>query len=131
MYFEKIYTLDSLFVVQEAPILAIQKEKQRIKNEDAVFLSRLPNDSYVHWFLPMRKLVSSVSVVAQHRPEELPATIAAFSALDYADSRLYKSGLFKDAIEHHFWLLENSGRSLDSVFIEMQVSIDAMMEYLI
>ncbi|MFT7344285.1 MAG: hypothetical protein ACI9XP_000868 [Lentimonas sp.] len=27
----------------------------------------------------------------------------------------------------HFWLLENSGRSLDSVFIEMQHSIDAML----
>ena len=79
----------------------------------------------------MRRLVSSVSVVAQYRPEELPATIAAFRTIDYTDKRLYKSGLFKDAIESHFWLLENSGRSLDSVFIEMQVSIDAMMEHLI
>lgn len=131
VYLEKIYTLDSLFSVQKTPAQAIQKEKQRIKAEDSLFLAKLPNDSYVSWFLPTRKLVSSVSVVAQYRTEEMPATIAAFRALDYTDQRLYKSGLFKDAIDNHFWLLENSGRSLDSVFIEMKLSIDAMFEKLV
>jgi thiol-disulfide isomerase/thioredoxin len=131
IYLEKIYTLDSLFSVQQTPANNIQAEKQRIKNEDAEFLNALPKDSYVSWFLPARKLVSSVSVVAQYRPEEIPTTIAAFRNLDYTDERLYKSGLFKDAIESHFWLLENSGKSLDSVFIEMQRSIDAMLEKLV
>jgi thiol-disulfide isomerase/thioredoxin len=51
--------------------------------------------------------------------------------MDYTDLRLYKSGLFKDAIESHFWLLENCGKPLDSVFIEMQLSIDAMMPLLV
>ncbi|MCR9181686.1 MAG: TlpA family protein disulfide reductase [Flavobacteriaceae bacterium] len=131
IYLEKIYSLDSLFAVQATPSKAIQEEKQRIKEEDAAFLESLPNDSYVKWFLPARKLVSSVSTVAQYRTEEIPATIAAFRAMDYTDSRLYKSGLFKDAIESHFWLLENSGRSLDSVFIEMQLSIDAKLVNLV
>jgi thiol-disulfide isomerase/thioredoxin len=131
VYLEKIYTLDSMFSVQKTPNKAIQQEKKRIKDEDASFLAKLPKDSYVSWFLPTRKLVSSVSVVAQYRTEEMPATIAAFRAMDYTDQRLYKSGLLKDAIESHFWLLENSGRSLDSVFIEMQHSIDAMMAHLI
>ena len=130
-YLEKIYSSDALFLVQRAPNQAIQKEKQRIKSEDSTFLALLPKDSYVSWFLPTRKFVSSVSTVAQHRTEEIPSTIASFRALDYADQRLYKSGLFKDAIESHFWLLENSGKSLDSVFIEMQRSIDAMLEKLI
>lgn len=130
-YLEKIYAMDSLFAVQQTPKQAIAAEKQRIKAEDSTFLAALPKDSYVSWFLPARKLVSSVSVVAQYRTEELPATIAAFRNLDYADPRLYKSGLFRDAIESHFWLLENSGRSLDSVFVEMKISIDAMMDYLL
>ena len=131
VYLEKIYTSDSLFAFQEAPNQAIQKEKQRIKSEDALFLSKLPKDSYVSWFLPTRKLVSSVSTIAQYRPKEIPATISAFREIDYTDNRLYKSGLFKDAIENHFWLLENSGKPLDSVFIEMQFSIDAMMVNLV
>ena len=126
-YLEKIYTQDALFAVQEHPIKNIQTEKLRIKAEDAAFLAKLPKESYVSWFLPARKLVSSVSTVAQYRPNEIPVTISAFRAMDYTDQRLYKSGLFKDAIESHFWLLENCGKSLDSVFIEMQYSIDAMM----
>jgi len=85
----------------------------------------------VRWFLPRCKLVSSVSTIAQHRTEEIPSTITSFRALDYTDQRLYKSSLFKDAIESHFWLLENIGKSLDSVYVEMQRSIDAMLEKLI
>ena len=131
IYLEKIYTRDSLFAIQASPSKAIQKEKQRIQTEDATFLNRLPKGTYVSWFLPTRKLVSGVSSIAQYRPEEIPATIAAFRALDYTDQRLYKSGLLKDAIESHFWLLENSGKSLDSVFIEMKISIDAMFIHLI
>jgi thiol-disulfide isomerase/thioredoxin len=131
IYLEKIYTQDSLFLNQKTPNKAIQNEKARINNEDKKFLSRLPNNSYISWFLPMRKLVSSVSTIAQYRPEEIPSTIAAFRSLDYTDERLYKSGLFKDAIESHFWLLENSGKFLDSVFIEMKRSIDVILANLI
>lgn len=130
-YLEKIYTSDSLFSLQQKPINAILEEKQRIKSEDETFLSSMPSDSYVRWFLPTRKLVSSVSTIAQYRPEEIPETIEAFRNLDYTDPRLYKSGLFKDAIESHFWLLENSGNPLEQVFEEMKISIDAMMEKLV
>lgn len=131
IYLEKIYTMDTLFSVQRTPANNIQAENLRIKKEDADFLSALPKDSYVSWFLPARKLVSSVSVVAQYRTEEIPSTIAAFRKMDYTDQRLYKSGLLKDAIESHFWLLENCGKSLDSVAIEMKLSIDAMLVHLI
>ena len=111
--------------------LAIEMEKQRIKREDSLFLAGLPPDSYMSYYLPLRKLVSSVATVAQYRTEEIPATIAAFRNIDYLDPRLYKSGLLRDVIDSHFWLLENSGRSLDSVFIEMNKSIDHMVDNLI
>ncbi len=130
-YLEKIYVSDTLFAVQKTTVKAIQEEKLRITIEDQLFLDQLPKDSYVKWFLPIRKLVSSVSTIAQYRPEEIPETIDAFRKLDYSDVRLYKSGLFKDAIDNHFWLLENSGKSLDKVFEEMKLSIDAMMVKLV
>lgn len=131
VYLEKIYTLDSLFAVQQAPKPAIAKEMQRIKAEDSLFLASLSPHSYVSWYLPVRKLVSSVSTVAQYRTEEIPSAIASFRNMDYTDMRLYKSGLLRDVIDSHFWLLENSGRSLDSMFIEMKISIDIMVENLI
>ncbi len=130
-YLEKIYTMDSLFATQEVPSKAIQSEKSRIKQEDQSFLNNLNPTWYVSWYLPMRRLVSDVSTIAQYRTEEIPSTITAFRKLDYTDERLYRSGLLKDALENHFWLLENSGRSLDSVFIEMKVSIDSMLLHLV
>lgn len=131
LYLEKMYNQDGLFTTQKKPLKAIQVEKQRIKNEDATFLSKLPKDSYVRWYLPTRKLVSSVSTVAQFRRQEIPATLTAFRSLNYSDPRLYKSGLLKDGIEGHFWLIKSCGKSNDSVYIEMKHSIDAMMVHLI
>jgi thiol-disulfide isomerase/thioredoxin len=127
IYLDKIYNVDSLFSVQKSALKAIQEENLRIINEDVAFLESLPQDSYIKWYLPTRKLVSSASTIVQYRQEELPETIKVFRNLDYTDSRLYKSGLFKDAIESHFWLLENSGKPLNTVFEEMKISIDAIL----
>ncbi len=127
-YLEKIYTLDSLFAIHEIPINAIKQEKQRIKKEDNEFLTNLDTQTYVSWFLPMRKLVSSVFNIAQYRTDEVPGAIVSFRNIDYTDPRLYKSGFLRETIERHFWLIENSGRSLDSVFIEMNISIDILIE---
>ncbi|MFV0266283.1 MAG: hypothetical protein ACK5HT_04020, partial [Draconibacterium sp.] len=129
-YLTKIYKFDTLFSAQQVPKHAIETEKKRIKAEDSLFLTNLPTGSYVSYYLPLRKLVSSVATIAQYRTEEIPETLKAFRKLDYTDSRLYKSGLLKDAIESHFWLIENSGRSLDSVYTEMQISIDRMLDNL-
>lgn len=130
-YLEKIYTQEPIFSLQDRVNTNIISERIRIKEEDSSFLNDLPKKSYVSWFLPIRKLVSSVSNIAQSQPEKIPVTITEFRALDYADQRLYKSGLLKEALENHYWLIENSGKPLDSVFIEMQKSIDVMMYNLI
>jgi thiol-disulfide isomerase/thioredoxin len=130
LYLEKMYMNDSLFAKQQISKQAILLEKGRIQREGAAFLSALPKDSYTRWYLPMRKLVSEVPLLAQYRTDEIPATITEFRRLDYTDARLYKSGLFRDAIESHFWLLENSSMGLDVVYTEMKASIDAMMVHL-
>jgi thiol-disulfide isomerase/thioredoxin len=127
IYLQKIYQVDSLFAIQNKAQQAIETEIQRIKQEDLNFLNNLNTNSYISWYLPVRKLVSSVSTIAQYRTEEIPATINAFRIMDYNDNRLYKSGLYKDIIDSHFWLIENSGRSLDSVYIKMNISIDFML----
>ncbi|MDA3817281.1 MAG: TlpA disulfide reductase family protein [Prolixibacteraceae bacterium] len=130
-YLENIYSADSLFAMHKTPINAIEQEVQRIHNEDKAFLASLDPESYVSWFLPVRKMVSSVSAVAQYRTEEIPTTIEAFRKMDYTDTKMYKSGLLRNAIESHFWLIENSGRTLDSAYIEMNISIDRMVENLL
>jgi len=130
-YLTRIYRKDSLFTIHEIPKQAIEAEKKRIKTEDSLFLASLPQNAYVSYYLPLRKLVSLVSTIAQYRTEEIPTAIQTFRQIDYTDSRLYKSGLLKETIEAHFWLIENSGRSLDSVYIEMNKSIDILLENLL
>ncbi len=130
VFLDRIYQHDSLFAVQEKPASAIEQEMQRIKEEDEAFLESLDAQTYISWFLPVRKLVSSVSTIAQYRTQEIPQAIASFREKDYTGIRLWKSGLLRETIEAHFWLIENSGRSLDSVFVEMNVSIDYMLENL-
>lgn len=130
VFLENVYRKDSLFAVQERPFQDIIDEKARIRKEDQDFLESLDPQSYVSWYLPVRKRVSSVSVVAQYRTDEIQETIDFFRQLNYNDTRLYKSGLLQDVIDSHFWLIENSGHSLDSVFVEMNKSIDAMIESL-
>jgi thiol-disulfide isomerase/thioredoxin len=130
-YLARTYEQDSLFMIHAEPKEAIAKEKQRIQEEDSTYLANLNPETYVSWFLPVRKLVSSVSTIAQYRTEKIPATIDAFRELDYTDERLYKSGLLKETIENHFWLIENSGRPLDSVYAEMKISIDYMIDDLL
>jgi peroxiredoxin len=129
-YLENIYRHDPLFSIHKETVQAIGTEKKRIRAEDSTFLAQINPQSYVSWYLPARKLISSVSVVAQYRPEEIPATLAAFRVMDYADKRLYKSGMLKDAIESHYWLIENSGLPLDSVYKEMNISTDLLIENL-
>jgi len=130
-YLDNIYTLDPLFSKDKITKKIITEQYAKIKQEDRDFINQLDKKSYVYWYLPVRRLVSDVSIIAQYRTEEIAPTIKAFRSLDYTDDRLYRSGLFKDAIESHFWLLENCGKSLDSVFVEMKVSIDSMMTKLI
>ena len=130
VFLQKIYQGDSLFSLQKQAQQAIDKEMLRIKREDLDFLNHIDTNTYISWYLPIRSLVSSVSTIAQYRPYEIPATINTFRKLDYTDERLYKSGLLKETIESHFWLIENSGYSSDSMDIEMNTSIDYIIENL-
>jgi thiol-disulfide isomerase/thioredoxin len=129
-YLENFYNSDSLFAGHNTALTAIEQEKQRIQAEESSFFANLDPETYLSWYLPVRKLVSSLPNMVKNQTNEIPFTIKAFRNLDYADERLYKSGLLRDIIEGQFWLIENSGLSLDSVFIGMSISIDHIIESL-
>lgn len=124
------YHNDSLFSTHAQPKTAIVTEIERLDQEEENFLTSLSEDSYIKWFLPIRKLLSNVSVVAQYRADEIPATRDALREIDYADERLYKSGLLRETVESYIWFIENSSGSLDNVFKDLNTSIDIMIEQL-
>jgi len=126
-YLKNMYELDSLFFNMNTAKQSIITEMNGLKKQDIAFLDKLPKSSYVSWYLPTRKLISGVTAIAQYRTSEIPATINAFRKINYADPRLYKSGLFNDVFESHYWLLENRGLSSDTMFKEMNISTDAIL----
>jgi thiol-disulfide isomerase/thioredoxin len=130
VYLNRIYQSDPLFSSHSRPTNDITTEINRIQSEDRNFLEQLDSDSYLHWYLPVRKTVSLVPVVAQFRPDEIPQTLATLRTLDPTDPRFLRSGLLTDALESHVWLIENSGRPLDSVFVELNVSMELMIDFL-
>lgn len=127
---KRIYAYDSLFSHQTVTRSQIDHEIIRIKAEDSLYLSRLPKESYIKWYLPYRSLVSGVQTIAMYRTDEVPAALQKFRKIDFADLRWHTSGLMKDAIESHVWLIENSAGSLDSVYTALNTSTDILVEKL-
>jgi thiol-disulfide isomerase/thioredoxin len=130
-YLEGLYEYDPLFKTSMQARTAVKAEKKRIYAEDSLFLASLDPSTYISWFLPTRKLVSSVSYTAQYDPAAIPSSLAAFRALNYSDPKLYKSGLLKDALESHYWLIENMGQPLDTVYKEMNLSTEVLINSLV
>lgn len=130
-YLQNIYCTDTTLLWPSKMKKIIVTEENRITKEDNNYLKNLDPNSFVYWYLPTRKLVSEVNEIVKNRPLDIPSTIAAFRALNYNELKLYKSGLLKDVLESHFWLLENMGASSNIVYNEMKVSIDYLISNLL
>lgn len=125
-----LYASDTIYLEGKQSLNAITRETERVHQKEAAFFNKLPSESYLRWYIPTRKLLASVSQVAQYRTEEIPATGEALRQLDFTDQRLYKSGLLKEAIDNHIWFIENSSGSLEQVFTDLNTSIDGILEQL-
>lgn len=129
-YLQNMYTVDAHFSANKRLRKAIDKEIKRLHQEEGSFMNGLDADAFITWYIPLRKLLGSVSRIAQYETERIPATREALQSIDYADDRLYKSGLLREAIENHIWFIENSSGSLDSVFADFNRSIDIIIAQL-
>lgn len=123
----KSYSADSLFMKHNNLVPIMQKEKTRISSEDSLFLYTLPENSFVEYYLPLRRLIASAYTSVQFRPEMITEILSKFRQVDHKSKDLYKSGLLKEIVETHFWLIENSGFSRASITIEMKKSIDFLI----
>jgi len=64
------------------------------------------------------------------RVKAMSTTLAALHNIKYADTRLYKSDLLKEAVENHLWFIRNSSGRLNAVFKDINTSIDLIMDQL-
>lgn len=108
----------------------IDKESSRIEKEDSNYLNALDKETYVSWFLPLKKLVSDMPIIVRHKTEHIPSAIKQFRNIDFNNPKFKTSGLLKDLIGGHYLLLENSGQSLDSISAQMNKSTNYLLDNL-
>lgn len=126
-YLEKLYRAPH-FIKKRQTLKNIEKEIQSIAENNATALQSLPKDGYIHWYAPMRTLVSEMPQTAQQYTARLPANLAQFRSIDFTNPNLKTSGVFKELIEGHYLLLENMGQSTDSITVQMNVSTDYILK---
>jgi len=127
VYLKNLYDSDTLFKKEYATKFTITKEIENLNKADNDYLKILPPNSFMYWYLPVRKLISSVQSVAKYKQQEIPNTTKAFRAVNYAYPLLYSSGLFSELLESQFWLIQNSGLDKDAMVKEMNTSVDLIL----
>jgi peroxiredoxin len=126
-YLKNLYGSDTLFKNQTLSKLAISSEIDRLNKADSDFLKSLSSNSFMYWYLPIRKLISDVETVVNTRPQEKDSCIKEFRSIDYANPKIFSSGLLSNLIGSQFWLISNSGLSLNNMFKEMNTSVDFIL----
>ena len=126
-YLKNLYESDTFFKNQAISKLTITNEIDRLNKADNDFLKILPSNTFMYWYLPVRKLIADVGVVSNKRPQEIPSTINAFRSINYAHPQLYTSGLFSELLESQFWLIQNSGLNQAAKSKEINTSVDFIL----
>jgi thiol-disulfide isomerase/thioredoxin len=129
-YLKPIYTNLQTLNTQKKVLQTIDKELERLKQVTTNAIKLVPENSYLHWSLPMQTLVKDMPETIHKYTENLPKNIQQFRNIDFNHPNFKTSGLFKELIEGHYFLLENMGQSLDSVAIQMNLSTDHLIDNL-
>ena len=108
----------------------ITTEIARLEQKDTDFLKQLDADSYLRWFIPMRTLVNEMPKTYNKYTERIPQNIQQFRRIDFKHPNFKTSGLFKELIEGHYFLLENMGQSIDSINVQMNLSSKYLIDNL-
>ena len=126
-YLDKLYNTQALFKKQEIAKNSIQKELKRIKAEDTKLVNSLDKNSYLAWFIPIRKLIQETPTIMRTETERIPEAIAQFRNTNFKNSNFKTSGVLREYIEKHYFLIENMGLSIDSVAVQMNLSSNALI----
>jgi thiol-disulfide isomerase/thioredoxin len=129
-YLSDKYQNEVLFKNQKETLSYINAELNRLEIEDENYLGSLKNETYMSWYLPLKKMVSNMPIIARHYKEKIPLAIQQFKSINFNNPKFKTSGLLKGLIEGHFMLLENSGQPLDSIYANINSSTKYVIENL-
>ena len=126
-YLDKLYNTQALFKKQEIAKNSIQKELKRIKAVDTKLVNSLDKNSYLAWFIPIRKLIQETPTIMRTETERIPEAIAQFRNTNFNNSNFKTSGVLREYVEKHYFLIENMGLSIDSVAVQMNLSSNTLI----
>ena len=124
---KKLNESDTLFIKEYASKITITKEIEKLNKIENNYFKILPSNSFIYWYLPVRKLISDVHVVESVRPQKKPSIIKAFRSINYAHPLFFTSGLFSEVLESQFWLIQKSGLDEAAKIKEMNTSVDFIL----
>lgn len=128
-YLERVYSDDAyLKKYNKVPMLA--QESGALEKEGTDFIKSQSTGSYVGWYLPLISFVRDIPVSIQRYPERIPVHMQQFMHVDFSDGWLYRSGLLPVLMENYYFMLENMGRPLDSIYVEMNKATDYIVNNL-
>lgn len=129
-YLQPMYTDLVPLNEQEHVLNTIKRELNRIESADSNGVNNIPEKTYLHWYLPKRQLVSDMPATIYSYTERLPKNIQDFRSIDFEHQNFKTSGLFRELIEGHYFLLENMGQPLDSIYKQMNHSTQYLINNL-
>ena len=130
-YLAKIYSSNASLAQQSEVLKTIRQEENRLSQSAAIPLPSPPDNHYLQWYLPLKQTIEMVSGISADQPKERANVLSTLRQIDYSQQHLYRSGLLQEALESHFWLLQHTHAPLDSIYKDMKISIDQMMETLV
>jgi thiol-disulfide isomerase/thioredoxin len=123
LYYKEAFLANNQQALSPAQQLIID-ELERLYIQEQQFIQKLPKDSYLSWFLNTKKFITGVKNVVKYRPQYAENYVKMFRKINYADSKLYNSGLLGVAIANQFWLIQNGFKDQVVITKEIKVSID-------
>lgn len=128
-YLKQVYK-NVPYLQQQKQNKLISKQIQLLENERHKYIKSQPTDSYLRWYIPLISLVRDIPLSIMRYQDRIPQHIDFFMHIDFSDQRFYNSGLMSVVMDKYYFMLENMGKPLDSIYIEMNHASDYIVETL-
>jgi len=121
-YLKKLYSEDT-YLQKQNKSNQIDSEIALLEKGKVAFIKAQEN-SYLGWYLLMITLVRDIMPSIYTYRERIPQHTNIFMHTDFSDERFYHSGLLPVLMENYYFMLENSGATTDSMYVQMNKTTD-------
>jgi thiol-disulfide isomerase/thioredoxin len=130
MYLNNFYSKDD-FWRDSVKSKWIENEILNIQSFENSILNDLKNTSFLNVYIPIFKLINSISYIINYSPNNIPSTLSIYSQINLSDDKVWRSGLYETLLESYFYLIENSNKDFEIVSVEIKNTIDIILNQLI